>query len=1070
MLATQLKILRVFGLPADEVSAVLRAARDEGCPGLRLLERDGEFAVCVQVSAPTQAMAAEHCEKWLQKLRSKFGDAVYGEGEVSLAGAALDALLQRRRLLVAADETTGRLLGALLRPLPHSEAAFDFGNETWSDPERARQIAARPGWLRKFPGDEVQAAAARALSALQVGRGDYGAVYMPAAVDRPPFVLVCDQRSAWACTLRPDLNDAAIANHILDLVRRRALGLRPGVSALVFRPGHEHPALPEAGGKGNTTRFSLRRARPKTAPEAFEPMLDFDAPAQEPSLTGTFEMPPAHRKTGAPAQEADPLGIRTAGPQAAADSRRQRQGQTPQSSVLDGDVPDFTSVLDPAVIAAAQAADAADEAAGRTHSPEDFRRAASDLFGDAEASVAARPRNRSLEIVEKSERRRRRTVILVLLVLLLALLGGAGGIWWFFQNDLGARPNPKNYGTSLFDQTAANYLANATAKRPGVVGYLAFPQREGSFVYPEGSAAGEGETPLITFSGANYLAGGMPSNTVLQCGDDALADFAELDALQQNSGFTLYLPDETYRFKVLAVYYLDGEEPEAFPTGAADLSAYYDYLAFVTGVRARSLYDTGVEVGEDARFLTLTSASGEEGVQICVTGRLVEDTESAQLVPSAIEAAAEPLLTNAQYRREGREAPALAALLQEQLGWYTTQSLTQANQPEADAQPEENADSTDLSADVAAMEELTQQLIASADKLLAGLTDVAGSQGAAETSLNQGAEGTLPEQSVSVDQLATATPTATSTEAPTEAPTQAPAESESTQQPSEEPTQAPTEAPAQEQPVSETIAVTMNGVAQDMDLVQCLAMVAQNELGSNAPAEAYKAQCVATHCWILSQGGYPSVAGSTPGAAALAAAQEVAHVLVTYNGQVCFTPYFASASTGTASAKEVWGSERAWLQAVDSPYDQQVATNWNTNGNSSGTARFSRQTLQDRILEVMGTDLSGVDPNEWFHILSANAYGWVAQIQIGPDPSNTCSGRWFRENLLAGQSVDGRSLRSQCFTVTYDAGLDCFIFDVYGYGHGCGMSQWGAIGYARNGWSYQDILTHYFTGTSITTY
>ena len=53
---------------------------------------------------------------------------------------------------------------------------------------------------------------------------------------------------------------------------------------------------------------------------------------------------------------------------------------------------------------------------------------------------------------------------------------------------------------------------------------------------------------------------------------------------------------------------------------------------------------------------------------------------------------------------------------------------------------------------------------------------------------------------------------------------------------------------------------------------------------------------------------------------------------------------------------------------------------------------------------------------------------------------------------------------------SYNAELDCFIFDVYGYGHGCGMSQWGAIGYARNGWGYQDILTHYFVGTTITTY
>ena len=51
MVNTQLKILRVFGPTGAEVSSVLRGIRDDGCPGLRLLERDGEFAICVQVSA-----------------------------------------------------------------------------------------------------------------------------------------------------------------------------------------------------------------------------------------------------------------------------------------------------------------------------------------------------------------------------------------------------------------------------------------------------------------------------------------------------------------------------------------------------------------------------------------------------------------------------------------------------------------------------------------------------------------------------------------------------------------------------------------------------------------------------------------------------------------------------------------------------------------------------------------------------------------------------------------------------------------------------------------------------------
>ena len=58
MVCTQLRILRVFGLTSAEVTAILRQAQADGCTGLRLLERDGEFAVCVQASAPTQATAA----------------------------------------------------------------------------------------------------------------------------------------------------------------------------------------------------------------------------------------------------------------------------------------------------------------------------------------------------------------------------------------------------------------------------------------------------------------------------------------------------------------------------------------------------------------------------------------------------------------------------------------------------------------------------------------------------------------------------------------------------------------------------------------------------------------------------------------------------------------------------------------------------------------------------------------------------------------------------------------------------------------------------------------------------
>ena len=1166
MVNTQLKILRVFGPTGAEVSAVLRAIRDDGCPGLRLLERDGEFAICVQVSAPNRAMAEQYCDKWAARLRAKFGDDVFAEGETSLAQATLDAMLEKRKLLVAVDETTGRLLGTLLQPLPHSEAVFDFGTESYADPQKARRITIPEQLLKRFPGDVVQAAAGRALAALQVTGADYAAAYMPASVGQCPFVLMCDRRGAVACALPPDMNDVFIGNQILDLLRRRLFGLQLTDSCITFRPGHDRPLLvvSEAGrSRGNTVRFSLRRRTPPTRDADhtadFEPMLDFDAPkpvapppaqdAPEPrhrtlrrheaAPTPPPAAPEVSEPTGvirfesevdaAPAEPAapDPLDIQTAGPEAAHHARIRRArpmtappaempvqpapeaDAAPARSVLDDDIPDFSADLDPAAIAAAQAADDAAEAAGHSASVEDFTRAATQLFDTSAVEEAAREKakknhhknednaddlptlptrqpapgsikNRSLEIIEKSEARRRRTVTMILVVLVLAALVGAGALWVFFRNDLGARPAAKSYGTALYDNTAESYLGKALKKRPGVVAYLGWPGMDGSFVYSadtptpetEESAAPQSFTRFATPSALDAAA---PGNTVLTTTDPALAALAQEGGIRQNSGFTLYTAGKTYRFKVLAVYYYDPDEQGegAFDLyGSTDLSNYYDYLTFVAGIQARTLYDTGVDVGDEARFLTIAGDSGVDGAQLCVTGRLIEDGEAAVLNTAAITAADAPLLTAAQYMSKGQPMPSVSELMKASVDRYAQQSAaTQAARKNGTG--DSAVDMDELNQQVNDMQALTDSLLASTDKLMAGLTDIAGSANATETDLNKGAEGSLPEQTITVDQLTSST--ATATPAPTPEPTAAPESSDSSADSAVE-TPAPTEAPqpdnnAGSSAAGETINVTMNGTAQSMDLVRCLAMVAQNELGPNAPAEAYKAQCVATHCWILSQSGYPSVLGAEPGAAALAAAQEVAHVLVTYNGQVCFTPYFASASTGTASSADVWGGERAWLQAVDSPYDQSVASNWNTNGNSSGTARFARATLESRIRDKLGVDLSGVDPNSWFTIKSANQYGWVAKIQVGPDGnSETVSGRWFRENLLARQSVDGRSLRSQCFTVSYNADLDCFIFDVYGYGHGCGMSQWGAIGYARNGWGYQDILRHYFTGTTITTY
>src|SRR5215468_12393898 len=42
-----------------------------------------------------------------------------------------------------------------------------------------------------------------------------------------------------------------------------------------------------------------------------------------------------------------------------------------------------------------------------------------------------------------------------------------------------------------------------------------------------------------------------------------------------------------------------------------------------------------------------------------------------------------------------------------------------------------------------------------------------------------------------------------------------------------------------------------------------------------------------------------------------------------------------------------------------------------------------------------------------------------------------------------------------------------FVFTGHGWGHGVGMSQYGAYGYAQHGWSFQQILAHYYPGTTL---
>lgn len=274
MLQIQMRILRVFGPSREEMAAIVKTARAEGCPSLRVQVRDGEYTVCIQASAPTQTLADEYCEWWVQKLSARFGDTCYGFEDTSLAQASLDALLTRRRLLVAADEVTGEILGGALRGLEHSEAVFDFGNQTYRSTANSRRIVHSDTIARKYPGDPVQNAAGLAQSALSATSADYAAVYCSAGEEQDAFVLLCSRIGAAACAVEAEASDGEIANHILDLARRRALGMHLRPAAVTFRPGRDHPPVVLSSDPRPGTRYIMRRksTEPKGAePEIIEP-------------------------------------------------------------------------------------------------------------------------------------------------------------------------------------------------------------------------------------------------------------------------------------------------------------------------------------------------------------------------------------------------------------------------------------------------------------------------------------------------------------------------------------------------------------------------------------------------------------------------------------------------------------------------------------------------------------------------------------------------------------------------------------------------------------------------------
>lgn len=168
------------------------------------------------------------------------------------------------------------------------------------------------------------------------------------------------------------------------------------------------------------------------------------------------------------------------------------------------------------------------------------------------------------------------------------------------------------------------------------------------------------------------------------------------------------------------------------------------------------------------------------------------------------------------------------------------------------------------------------------------------------------------------------------------------------------------------------------------------------------------------------------------------AVQDTAYQYITYNGEIADALFFSTSSGYTENSQDVFASKVHYLQSVKSDWDKISPV-------------FSEQTELTytdfcKKLQITGCDSINVQ------ILDKTQSGRVNKLRVN------------NKDFTGSQFVKLLSLRSTNFTITIDKTV---IITTRGYGHGVGMSQYGAEGMARAGYTYDEIIKYYYTDVKI---
>lgn len=247
-----------------------------------------------------------------------------------------------------------------------------------------------------------------------------------------------------------------------------------------------------------------------------------------------------------------------------------------------------------------------------------------------------------------------------------------------------------------------------------------------------------------------------------------------------------------------------------------------------------------------------------------------------------------------------------------------------------------------------------------------------------------------------------------------------------------------------------TVHDIISGDDYTMNAHELLCQAVYSEIGSSWDEDAIKAQAVAAYSYLR----FNDSISRTPEVGLKADYPEkiekcvsaVEGQAVYYDGEIINAVYSASTAGYSVESERIWDVYYPYLRAVVSKYDDQ-------DPNYGLLNEYTPEQLKGILESALNIKMSD-NVDNWFVLDDIYSGRYVGYITIDG-----------QKRITARKLQDTLDLKSQAFTIKIEDGkIKIYTF---GWGHGVGMSQWGACNYAANGYTYDQILRHYYLNTDI---